>query len=615
MKNRQPQAEVSAPRVSTGPYALFSRIDGSHSFKDSVPGGFVDYQVRKRRGGKVVFFNFELAKEMGLLPADHPHRLNPTLVEAILDTFALVIINEWDIQNGKKFPKKDIKPNRYMATRYLQLQHPDKRGTTSGDGRGIWNGEFQANGATWDISSSGTGATCLSPAVAIEKKFFRTGDPRVCYGSGYNTVDDGFNTALMSEILHQNGVATERTLTIIEFSGGTSINVRAAKNLLRPSHFFHHLKQGNLERLRGSIDFFIRRQVANGVWAPPAMGQSPYDCLGERMALDFSRLAAQFESEYIFCWMDWDGDNILAAAGIIDYGSVRQFGLFHDEYRYDDVDRFSTKLTEQKAKARYLVQTFAQIRDFLKTGRKRGIHAFVKDPMLKLFDRNFERCMDEFLLRRMGLDARDAAFLLENRAKQVRDFRKVFAHFERAQSRRGIYKVSDGIKSDAIFCMRDGLREFPRFLLNRKTTRMPADEFIEMLKSSYARKGDLHLNPRRRRKIEEFQSKYLDLVESVAQAHSQGRVEAALLKITMRSSLINRADRITGDAVIHATDEMLRLKKSWPQSEVQALFERIVQMQVFDPVRQKASAPASRKRIRDALKRVQEDFDWLRQGI
>ena len=104
-----------------------------------------------------------------------------------------------------------------MATRYLQLQHPDKRGKTSGDGRGIWNGEFRGRGGTWDVSSSGTGATCLSPAAAQTGKFFKTGDRAVGYGNGYNTLDEGLSAALMSEIFHRNGIPTERTLVIISF--------------------------------------------------------------------------------------------------------------------------------------------------------------------------------------------------------------------------------------------------------------------------------------------------------------------------------------------------------------------------------------------------------------
>ncbi|MCA9467220.1 MAG: hypothetical protein KC643_17490, partial [Nitrospira sp.] len=137
------------------------------------------------------------------------------------------------------------KPNTYMATRYLQLQHPDKTGRTSGDGRSIWNGQIAYRGTTWDVTSCGTGATCLSPATAIEKKFFKTGDCTASsYGCGRSDLEDGMAAALMSEIFHRNGLATERTLAVIEYPKGSSINVRAGTNLLRPSHLFRYLKQG-----------------------------------------------------------------------------------------------------------------------------------------------------------------------------------------------------------------------------------------------------------------------------------------------------------------------------------------------------------------------------------
>ena len=151
-------------------------------------------------------------------------------------------------QRGLSFRKQDIRPNKYMATRYLQLQHPSRRGTTSGDGRGIWNGEIRHRGRTWDVSSSGTGATRLSPAVAIEEKFFKTGDRNVGYGNGRNSLDEGIPSALMSEIFHRKGVATERTLAILSFEDGTSINVRASSKSASPRAFFCHLKQNNWRR-------------------------------------------------------------------------------------------------------------------------------------------------------------------------------------------------------------------------------------------------------------------------------------------------------------------------------------------------------------------------------
>ena len=180
----------------------------------------MEYSVRLRKGGKLSYFNYDLAKEMGLISGDHPQKMNQKLSETVLDTFGIQIINEYDVMNNTPIPKKNIKPNKYMATRYLQLQHPDKTGRTSGDGRSIWNGQISYRGTTWDVSSCGTGATCLSPATAIEKKFFKTGDPSVSYGCGYSDLSDGISAALLSEIFYRNGIATERTLAVIEYPKG-----------------------------------------------------------------------------------------------------------------------------------------------------------------------------------------------------------------------------------------------------------------------------------------------------------------------------------------------------------------------------------------------------------
>ena len=121
---------------------------------------------------------------------------------------------------------------------------------------------------------------------------------------------------------------------MIAFEDGTSINVRAAKNLIRPAHFFHFLKQGNLSGLKASVDYFMNRQIQNGEFSKSLLQneKKKYEKFAEQMALTFSKISATYESEYIFCWLDWDGDNILANGGIIDYGSIRQFGLYHKEY-------------------------------------------------------------------------------------------------------------------------------------------------------------------------------------------------------------------------------------------------------------------------------------------
>ncbi len=596
--------EVHVKFSSPSEYQLFDQIDGDHSFKSAVPEGYIEYSVRSRPGGRVFYFNFKLAKEMGLISSQHPDALTPLLQEKILQTFSLVIINEYDLIHQRQFPQKDIRPKKYMATRYLQLQHPNKKGKTSGDGRGIWNGEIKHRGTVWDIASSGTGATQLSPAYAQTKKFIKTGDPNVCYGNGYNALSDGLSATLMSDIFHQRGIETERVLALISFEDGSAIHVRASKNLLRPAHLFHHLKQGNYPALKCAVDYFIDRQIANGDYPNfgPQGSKKRYQLFAERMADTFAKTTSRFESDYIFCWLDWDGDNILCNGGIIDYGSIRQFGLYHKEYRYDDVSRFSTNIPEQKAKARYIVQTIAQLRDFLITGKKRTIGRFKQDPLLKLFDVTFNETLQHHLLIKLGLSVEQTGYLQRAAPKLIKKFKKNHAYFEEAQSYRGIYKTADGITADAIFSMSQLCTELPKRFLGQtagKIDPLKAEELIEIMRSSYARPKDLRTNGYRKRICRQLQKRYLKIVQRVADQFHQGDVRKTLLQMTMRTSVLYGKNNITGDGVLHVTSSIIRNKSKLNFDQVMQVIQNITHHLVHHsalplPPRSKAKAIVER---------------------
>ncbi len=540
-------------------YPSFDQLDGRHSFKIAVPDGYIDYQARSRPDGKVFYFNFSLAKEMGLIPLHHPEVLDAALQDQILETFSIQIINEYDLEHGVGIDPRDLKPHRFMATRYLQLQHPDKRGSTSGDGRGIWNGEVHHQGTTWDVMSSGTGATRLSPAFAMTRKFVKTGDQNVGYGNGYNYLQDGLSAALLSEVFHQDGIQTERTLTIIAFEGGSSINVRAGKNLFRPAHFFHHLKQGKYDGLKASVDYFIDRQIKNGAIErfPGESNKKRYERFAEYEAKVFSRIAARFESDYIFCWLDWDGDNILADGGIIDYGSVRQFGLYHRGYRYDDVERMSTNIPEQKMKARHIVQNFAQIRDFLIMGIKKPLDTYKNDPILKQFDEHLKKCLHQNLLRKIGFSQEQTEFLLIHHSPSVARFKTLHSYFESAASSRGKFKIPDGIARNAVFCMATLHREFPKIKL-KTSTPLQAHEFIELIRSSYANRRDRKSFIKKTKQIDAIQNAYQRLILLVTSRFNQDNIKKTLLQMTMRASLANPLNRITGDGILHFTSSLIR---------------------------------------------------------
>ena len=303
-------------------YEKFKEIDGSHPWRDVSQDGYVDYQARYRSQGRVLYFNFPLAKEMDLLPTDHPPTIDKELEQAILETFSLRIINEHDLKHGKKYPPESVKPNPYMATRYLQTQHHNKQGKTSGDGRSIWNGYLKTEDLTFDISSRGTGATILSPGAQRSDGAVKTGDESYGYSSGLAELDEMLGSAVMSEIFYRQGVPTERCLAVIGFPDGTAIGVRSAPNLIRPAHLFRYLKQNRHAELKAAVDYFIEREIENATWRIPS-DATRYEAALDYLARSYGKMAAVLEEEYIFNWLSWDGDNMLASGAILDYGSIR----------------------------------------------------------------------------------------------------------------------------------------------------------------------------------------------------------------------------------------------------------------------------------------------------
>ena len=552
-------------------YSAFARIDGRHPYRDRVPDGHVDYRARRRRDGDVAFFNYALAREMGFIPANHADAMTPQLKKAILDTFALVIVNEYDVAHGVRVPARDLLPYPYMATRYLQLQHPGRRGLTSGDGRSVWNGSVRHGGVTWDLSSCGTAS-----------------------------VEEGFAAAVFSEVLHRNGIATERVLAVIALPGGFSINVRAARNLLRPSHLFAPLKQNDLKRLTQAVDYAIGRERANGALRPARGAADGYRDFAEHVAAAFGRAAAIFEREYVFCWLDWDGDNVLLDGSIVDYGSVRQFGLYHREYRFDDGPRWSTTIPEQKAKAKGIVRCFAQLTDFLTTGRRKPLGAFARDPLLTTFDTAFVATRDRLLLRHMGFDRRLEDLLLTRARPLVKNFDRAHRWFEAVRSARGVVPVPDGITWDAVYSTRDLLRELPR-IYARDPRALPAETVLGIAASSYASRADRRATPARRRRARELQNAYLALARRAARLTGCS-VRTVLADLAARSAAINAYTRVTGDAVAHAAARLARARKALGPDGLYEVVDRFARRQTKDG--NDAVEPPSRpdaKRVFDEL--------------
>ncbi len=594
-------------------YPRFGRIDGTHPWKRRVPGAFVDYAARSRRHGQVVFFNFPLAKQMGLIPRAHRERLNRELERAILRTFGLRIINEWDYLHRVRIPARERLPGTYMATRYLQLQHPGRSGKTSGDGRSIWNGTIRHGGVTWDVSSCGTGVTRLCPATAKSGRYFRSGSRTASYGCGTAALGEGIASALLSETFHRNGIETERVLAVIALPNGQAINVRAGRNLIRPSHLFAPLRQNDLVRLRAAVELFCERQIANGDWPELPPGRARLRFMAEETARVFARAAATFESEYVFCWLDWDGDNVLANGGIVDYGSVRQFGLYHREYRFDDDDRWSTTIPEQRTKARFVAQCFAQIRDFVSSGRKRPLSEFRRDPVLRIFDAEFEATKTRRFVRKLGFTPETGAWIARAHSEPLSRLRRAHSYFESARSARGPTKAADGLTWNAIFSTRDLLRELTRRFADGEAA-LPARELLRLASSSYARPADRACTPARARRARELQREYLALLRAAAR-HENRPLSELLSDVAQRSAVINRRERITGDGAEYATDRLLRHRRRLGRGGLIRVIAEFVNLQDLNPENRVSGTRVVARDARRVLDGLIEVVTDLRHGL
>jgi uncharacterized protein YdiU (UPF0061 family) len=555
--------------ISENSYPSFDELDGRHPWMAAVPEGFVGYKVRQLNTGQVSYFNFILAKEMGLIPADHPTQMTPELEEKLIQTFSLQIINEYDELSRRRIDAKTIRPYKYMATRYLQLQHSNKQGKTSGDGRGIWNGTVANRGKVWDVSSRGTGVTCLAPGAVQANRPLKTGGTEFGYGCGLAEIDELFGASILAEIMHLQGIPTERMLCVIDLGKGFGIGIRTAQNLIRPAHLFLYLKQERLQELRAATDYLIDRQIENKNWVIKSKGQVRYDEMLDCISKSFADFTAKLDVDYIFAWLDWDGDNVLADAGIIDYGSVRQFGLRHDKYRYDDIERFSTNLNEQRVKARMIVQVFAQMVDYLKTGRRKAVKNFRNHSSMQLFDREFAKQRSHRQLYRMGFNEIQRENILK-KTGLFNQFEKAFNIIERAKISGSIEKVADGVNHPALYNMRALLRLLPKSFHKSPS----ASETFKSILSRFAKTRDMRMGENQGLHIQNFMNLYKELVITAADRQKPDSILKGLAK---RAEKLNSDRRITGNALIEVVEEILNEKRrGLSAGQIQKIIDRLV---------------------------------------
>ena len=537
-------------------YQNFERIDGKHPWQTIAPEACVLYSARELKKGRVTYFNFNLAKDMGLITKEHPEKMNSQLEKILLKVFNLRIINEYDLEKKISIDPKTIKPQKYMATRYLQLQHDNKKGATSGDGRAIWNGIYRHRGKGWDVNSRGTGVTSLSPGYHKAKRPIKSGNSNSSYGCGRAELDELYSTAIYSEIFHKQDIPTERVLLVIDHGGGYGIGVRASLNLFRPAHLFNWAKQGNFKVLKKTTDYLIQKKIKNKEFVPKNHSKI-YDEFLNQLNEDFSKLAAFCERQYVFTWMGWDGDNVLLHGGIIDYGSIRHFGIRHDQYRYDDIERWSTNLNEQKGQFKIIIQTFIQIFDFLKTGQKKNLNEFKNHKILDEFEKKFSNWKILFLMRFCGFQNNLSLY-----SKQPLS-QKFLSQFERLEKQKSLRKntpAADGTNKQPLLNM----RKWPHVLMNhfieqQKLCPMKASKIYSQILSEASLTKEQKPFKSTLDNIKELQDTHIELIKTLQPREK--KMASFLKQIKYQTEQENPPLRLTGDGVVKLTEDIIKKDK------------------------------------------------------
>jgi hypothetical protein len=124
---------------------------------------------------------------------------------------------------------------------------------------------------------------------------------------------------------------------------------------------------------------------------------------------------------------------------------------------------------------------------------------------------------------------------------------------------------------------------------------IPEIDFIAIAKSTYARPKDLVASSARTRNVAEFQDLYLALLQAAAPLERK-TFKRLLLEVTMRSSVINRYDQVTGNGVLRVTEELLK-ERSKPK-RLGSLMRDFIKRQSSAPHPAPSEAPADRKLLK-----------------
>jgi len=169
--------------------------------------------------------------------------------------------------------------------------------------------------------------------------------------------------------------------------------------------------------------------------------------------------------------------------------------------------------------------------------------------------------LDRFLYQ-VGLNESQRQLLLQKHSGLVKRFYNEFSYLERMKTYRRLKRVADGVNRPAIFNARAILGYLPSHYLSHldqwATTLVPGQELFSLMLSDHAEGRDKRLTSRLNTRLRRLQLLYKNVVKKISARNNVGDV---LLALSERASPLNRNDRLTGNALIHVVDELLKARR------------------------------------------------------
>lgn len=224
---------------------------GLHSFKSLGPKFYVDVQVKRVEGARLVLFNHELAKQLDIpLP-----KASTDIENFILDLFAWFKVE-------KKQPNEELHTENsrtFFATRY---QDSDDKcaGSALGDGRALWVGEISDTSTNnkiryMDVVVKGIGA---SPLAWLNH-------PQKSHRDGKVGMTEAVHEYIYSLAAVKNGIDTAYPLAVIELpffrdaTGEKAAIIVRVGNHLRFAHYRYFANQP--QQLEQIFEYGLKRDL------------------------------------------------------------------------------------------------------------------------------------------------------------------------------------------------------------------------------------------------------------------------------------------------------------------------------------------------------------------